>query len=134
MLNSSIASPDVPQRKTAMTSSEDRHKTRLIEYPSSSSTSPERRNYAMLVSAFNIFDDDKYLTKIFPMPPLHAIKQLPNLKQTIVCRKLPSLRDSIDHNTTQSCHGNLCKTCQIIDMDSTITPGNTIHHIHSTYS
>eukprot|EP00061_Rhincodon_typus_P009398 g32877.t1 len=35
--------------------------------------------------------------------------------------KLPSLQDNINYNTTQPCHGNVCKTCQIISMDTTIT-------------
>eukprot|EP00061_Rhincodon_typus_P012358 g38041.t1 len=43
--------------------------------------------------------------------------------------KLPSLQKNIDHNTTQPCHGNLCKTCHVIDTDTTITRGNTTHHI-----
>eukprot|EP00061_Rhincodon_typus_P002060 g16512.t1 len=65
----------------------------------------------------HIIDDNEHLTKIFPTPPLLTFKQLPNLKQTIVRSKLPSsLQYNIDHNTTQPCHGNLCKTCQIIDM------------------
>eukprot|EP00061_Rhincodon_typus_P011291 g36196.t1 len=31
-----------------------------------------------------------------------------------------SLQDNIDHNNIQACHGNFCKVCQIIDMDTTI--------------
>eukprot|EP00061_Rhincodon_typus_P006480 g27166.t1 len=58
----------------------------------------------------------------------------PNLKQTIVRSKLPSLQDNIDHNTTQPFHGNLCKTCQIIDMNATITRGDTTQHVHGRYS
>eukprot|EP00061_Rhincodon_typus_P006434 g27066.t1 len=69
----------------------------------------------------HIIDDNEHLAKIFPMPLLVAIKQPPNLKQTIVCNKLPSLQDNNDHNTVQPCHGNLCKTCQIFDVDTTIT-------------
>eukprot|EP00061_Rhincodon_typus_P003476 g20186.t1 len=88
----------------------------------------------VLRSLQHIINDDELLTKIFPTPPLLAFKQPPNLKQAIVCRKLPSLQDNIDHNTTQPCHGNLCKTCQIIDMNTTITRGNTTHHMHSRYS
>eukprot|EP00061_Rhincodon_typus_P015880 g43805.t1 len=34
--------------------------------------------------------------------------------------KLPSLQDSIDHNTIQPCYGNLCNSCQIINIDKTI--------------
>eukprot|EP00061_Rhincodon_typus_P003389 g19965.t1 len=75
----------------------------------------------VLHSLQHIIDDDEHLTNIFPMPPLLAFKQPPNLKQTIVCSKLPSLQDNINHNTVQPCHGNLCKTCQITDMDTTIT-------------
>eukprot|EP00061_Rhincodon_typus_P017302 g45939.t1 len=54
--------------------------------------------------------------------------------QTIACGKLPSLQDNVDHNTTQPCHGNVCKTCQIIDLDTTITRGSNAHHVHSRYS
>eukprot|EP00061_Rhincodon_typus_P004078 g21688.t1 len=42
-----------------------------------------------------------------------------------------SVQDNIGHNTTKPCHGNLCKTCQIIDMDITITCGNTMYHVHA---
>eukprot|EP00061_Rhincodon_typus_P007228 g28729.t1 len=84
--------------------------------------------YHVLHSLQCITNDNEHLTKIFPMSPLHAIKQLLNLKQTIVCSKLPSLQDNIDHNTIQPCHSNLCKTCQIFDMDTTIKRGNTTHH------
>eukprot|EP00061_Rhincodon_typus_P006940 g28086.t1 len=73
-------------------------------------------------------EDDKHLAKIIPTPPLLTFKQPPNLKQTIICSKLPSLQDNINHNTTQPCDGNLCKPCQIIDMDTTITHRNTTHH------
>eukprot|EP00061_Rhincodon_typus_P011409 g36389.t1 len=65
--------------------------------------------------------DDEHLAKIVPMSPLLAFKQPPNLQQTIARSKLPSLQSDTDHNTTQPCHRNLCKTCQIIDMDTTIT-------------
>eukprot|EP00061_Rhincodon_typus_P005537 g25162.t1 len=65
-------------------------------------------------------DDNEHLAKIFPMPSLLTFKQTPNLKQTIVHSKLPSLQDNIDYNTIQPYHDNLCKTCQIIDMDMTI--------------
>eukprot|EP00061_Rhincodon_typus_P018843 g48189.t1 len=78
--------------------------------------------------------DDEYLTRIFPMPPLLAFKQPSNLKQTIVHSKLPSLQDSIDYNTTKPCHGNICKICQIFDMDTTITCGNITHHAQGRYS
>eukprot|EP00061_Rhincodon_typus_P004591 g22948.t1 len=75
-----------------------------------------------------IIDDDEHLTKIFPTPPLLAFKQPPNLKQTIIHSKLPSLQDNIDSNITQPCHGTLCKTCHIFAMDATITHGNPTHH------
>eukprot|EP00061_Rhincodon_typus_P002919 g18817.t1 len=135
MLNSSTASSDVPQRKTVMTSSEDRIGIRPIGYPSSSSTFPgvEKLRH-VLHSLQHIIDDDEHLTKIFPMPPLLTFKQPPNLKLTIVCSKLPSVRNNIDHNTIQPCHGNLWRTCQIFDMDTTITHGNTPQHVHGRYS
>eukprot|EP00061_Rhincodon_typus_P004364 g22402.t1 len=88
----------------------------------------------VLCSLQHIVDDDEHLAKIFPTPPLLAFKQPLNLKQTIVRSKLPSLQGNIDHNTVEPCHGNLCKTCQIINMDTTITHGNTTHHIHGRYS
>eukprot|EP00061_Rhincodon_typus_P013766 g40347.t1 len=68
-----------------------------------------------------VFNHDEYLAKINPTPPLLILKQSPNLKQTTVRSKLPSLQENSDHNTIQPCHGNLCKTCQIINMDTTIT-------------
>eukprot|EP00061_Rhincodon_typus_P013021 g39124.t1 len=74
----------------------------------------------VLRSLQHIIDDDEHLTKVIRTPPILAFKQRPNLKQTIVHSKLPSLQDNIDHNTTQPCHGNLCKTCQIIDKNTTI--------------
>eukprot|EP00061_Rhincodon_typus_P009793 g33569.t1 len=87
-----------------------------------------------LHSLQHINDDNEHLTKILPTAPLFAFKQPPNLNQTIVCSKLPSLQDNIDHETTQPCHGNLCMTYQIIDMDTTMTHGSTIHHMHGRYS
>eukprot|EP00061_Rhincodon_typus_P015534 g43259.t1 len=89
------------------------------EYPSLFSTSLERRNYVTFFAAFNVIDD-KHLAKIISTPPILAFKQPPKLKQTILCSKLHSLQD-IDHNTTQLCHGNLYKTCQIVNVDTTIT-------------
>eukprot|EP00061_Rhincodon_typus_P011910 g37280.t1 len=83
----------------------------------------------VLCSLQLVINDDECLAKIIPMPPLLAFKQLPNLKQIIVRSQLPSLQDNVDHNTIKPCHSNLCKTCQIIDMDTTITRGNTTHHI-----
>eukprot|EP00061_Rhincodon_typus_P005839 g25834.t1 len=66
-------------------------------------------------------DDYKHLAKIFLAPPLLTFKQPQNLR-------LLSLQDNIGHYITQPCRSNLCKTCQIIDMDPTITRGNTAHH------
>eukprot|EP00061_Rhincodon_typus_P007584 g29426.t1 len=69
-----------------------------------------------------------FIIHYFPrVEKLHHVLHLllPNLKQAIVHKILPSLQDNIDHNTTQPCHGNLCKTCQIIDLDTTITRGHT---------
>eukprot|EP00061_Rhincodon_typus_P002745 g18350.t1 len=128
MLNSSITSSDVPQRKTVMISSEDRHGIRPTGYPLSSSTSQDRRNYAVFFAAFNTSKTMNILPRSFSCLHFLPSKQPPNHKQTIACSKLPSLQDNIDHNTIQPCHGNLCKTCQIIDMGTTITHGNTIYH------
>eukprot|EP00061_Rhincodon_typus_P004780 g23419.t1 len=108
---------------------------RLIGYPSSSSTSLERRSYAMFFAAFNTLSMTMSTSpRSSPTPPLLAFKKPPNLKQTTVRSKLPSLQDNIDHNSIQARHGNLCKTCQIMDMDTTITHGNTTHHVHGRYS
>eukprot|EP00061_Rhincodon_typus_P003915 g21289.t1 len=105
MFNSSIVSSDALQQKTVMTSIEGRHGICLIWYPSSSSTSLEVHH--VLRSFQHIINDDEQLTNIFPMSLLRI--------------KLPMLQDNTDHNTIQPCHDNLCKTCQIIDMDTTIT-------------
>eukprot|EP00061_Rhincodon_typus_P011191 g36030.t1 len=69
----------------------------------------------------HVIDDDEHLAKIFPTPPLLTFKQPSHLKQTIARITLPSLQDNIDHNTIQPYHGNLYKTCQIVNMDATIT-------------
>eukprot|EP00061_Rhincodon_typus_P005271 g24573.t1 len=82
----------------------------------------------------HIINDNEQLAKVFPTPLLFAFKQPPNLKQTIVHSKLFSLQDNIDHNTTQPCIGNLCKTYQIINMDTTISRGNTTHRVDGRYS
>eukprot|EP00061_Rhincodon_typus_P007273 g28816.t1 len=75
----------------------------------------------VLRSLQHVIDDDKHLAKVIPTPSLLTFEQPSNLKQTIIHSKLLSLQDNIDHNTTQHCHGNFCKTCQIIDMGTTIT-------------
>eukprot|EP00061_Rhincodon_typus_P007865 g29972.t1 len=75
----------------------------------------------VLHSLQHIINDDEHFTKIFPTPSLLTFKQPPSLKQTIVCSKLNSLEVNINHDALQPCHSNLCKTCQIIDMDTTIT-------------
>eukprot|EP00061_Rhincodon_typus_P005578 g25265.t1 len=82
----------------------------------------------VLHSLQHVIDDDEHLAKIIPTPPLLAFKQPPNLKQTIIRNKRSSVQDNVDYNITQPCHGNLCKTCQIINIDTTITHGNTTHH------
>eukprot|EP00061_Rhincodon_typus_P010434 g34720.t1 len=88
----------------------------------------------VLCSLQHLINDNEHLVNIFPMTPLLAFKQRPDFKQTIVRSKLPNLQDNIDHNATQPCHGNLCKTCQIIEMDTTITRTNTTHHVHGRCS
>ena len=67
-LDSSIDSSDAPLRKTAPTSSEDKHGTRWTEYPSSSSTSPEQRSYDIFSGAFNM---SLMKTNISPRPSPH---------------------------------------------------------------
>eukprot|EP00061_Rhincodon_typus_P007920 g30076.t1 len=88
----------------------------------------------VLRSLQHVIDDIEHLAKIFATPPLLAFKQTPNLKQNIVCNKLPSLQDNINHNTIQPCHSNLCKACQIIHIDITITHGTTTQHKRGRYS
>ncbi|XP_067828955.1 uncharacterized protein [Heptranchias perlo] len=88
----------------------------------------------VLRSLQHVIDDDEHLAKAIPTPPLLAFKQPPNLKQTIVRSKLPSFQENSIHDTTQPCHGNLCKTYQIIDTDTTITREDTTHQVHGSYS
>eukprot|EP00061_Rhincodon_typus_P004816 g23489.t1 len=75
----------------------------------------------VLRSLQHVINDNEHLAKIFPTPPLLTFKQPSNLKQTIVCSKLPNLQDNINRNTIQPYHGNLCKTCQVIATDSAVT-------------
>eukprot|EP00061_Rhincodon_typus_P008528 g31221.t1 len=82
----------------------------------------------VLRSLQHAINDNEHLIKIFPTPLLFTFKQVPNLEQALARSKLPSLRDNINRNTIPPCHGKLCKTCQVIDMDTTITHGNTSHH------
>eukprot|EP00061_Rhincodon_typus_P002885 g18740.t1 len=82
----------------------------------------------------HIVEHDEHLTKILPAPLLLTFKQLPNIKQIIAHSKLPSLQANIEHSSIQPCHGNFYKTCQIINMDTTITHGNTTLHVHGRYS
>jgi len=53
----------------------------------------------LLRSLQHVIDDDEHHAKAIPTPPLLAFKQPPNLKQTIVGSKLPSLQENSDHNT-----------------------------------
>eukprot|EP00061_Rhincodon_typus_P004318 g22286.t1 len=134
MLNSSIASSCVPQRKTIMASSEGTRDTSdrvpfVIQYFPGA-----EKLHHVLRTLQHIIDDNEHLTKIIPMPPLRAFKQPPNLKQTIVCRKRHSLQENSNHNTIQPCHASLCKTRQIFKMNTTITRWKTTHHVHSRYS
>ena len=82
----------------------------------------------------HVIDVGEHLTRAIPTPPLLAFRQPHNLKQTIVHGKLPSLQENSDHNATQPCHSNLCKTCRIIDTDTIISRENTIHQVHGKYS
>eukprot|EP00061_Rhincodon_typus_P005041 g24025.t1 len=56
------------------------------------------RKHHVLCSLQHVINDE-HLAKIIPVPPLLTFKQLPNLRQTIIRSKLPSLQDNIDHNT-----------------------------------
>eukprot|EP00061_Rhincodon_typus_P009106 g32325.t1 len=112
---------DMPLQKNTMPSSEDRHRIQLIMYPTFQYFREAEKLHHVLRSLQHVIDDDDHLAKIIPTNSLVTFKQTPNLKQTIVCSKLPSLQDNMDHNTRQPCHGNLCNTCQIIDINITIT-------------
>eukprot|EP00061_Rhincodon_typus_P003588 g20462.t1 len=136
MLISSIASSNVPQQKnrndllTSQTQEmNDTVPFFIIQY------FPRAVRLCRVLCSLQHIDDNEHLAKIILTPPLLAFKQPANLKQTIVRSKLPSLQDNIDHNTTQSCHGNICKTCQIINMETppTTCMANT-HVIRPTLS
>ncbi|XP_067854732.1 uncharacterized protein [Heptranchias perlo] len=88
----------------------------------------------VLRSLQHVINDNEHLAMAISTPPLLAFKRPPNLKQTIVHSKLPSFQENSVHDTTQPCHGNLCKTCQIIDTDTTITREDTTHQVHGSYS
>eukprot|EP00061_Rhincodon_typus_P006573 g27348.t1 len=135
MLNSSIACSDVPQQKNCnnLLRRQTQETTDRVPFVVQCFPGAEKLHH-VLCSLQHVINDDELLTKIFPTPPLLIFKQLPNRKQTIVHSKLLSLQDNIDHNTTQLYHGNHCKTCQIIDMDTIITHGNTTHHVLGRYS
>eukprot|EP00061_Rhincodon_typus_P003619 g20533.t1 len=114
MLNSSIASSNMSQQKEH-NARRLQDTTNRVPFIIQYFPGAEKLRH-VLCSLQHIINDDEHLAKTIPTSPLPAFKQPPNLKQIIVRSKLPSLQD-IDHNTTQPCHGNLCKTCQIIDMD-----------------
>ncbi|XP_072436175.1 uncharacterized protein [Chiloscyllium punctatum] len=78
----------------------------------------------------HIINEDEHLAKTFPTPPLLAFKQPPNRKQIVIHSKLPGCQDS----SLQPCQGRHCKTCQSVDIDTTITHGNTSHLVHGMYS
>jgi len=90
--------------------------------------------HLLLRSLQHVIDNDEHLAKAIPTRPLLVFKQLPNLKQTIVRSKLPSLQENSDHDAIQPCHGNLCKMCRIIDKETTITRENTTHQVQGTYT
>ncbi|XP_078070311.1 uncharacterized protein LOC144494813 isoform X2 [Mustelus asterias] len=73
-----------PQRKTAPTSSEDKHRTRWTEYPSSSSTSPEWRIYNISSGAFSM---SLMKMNILPRPSPHP-HFLPSNNSTTANRPL----------------------------------------------
>eukprot|EP00061_Rhincodon_typus_P010136 g34196.t1 len=122
MLNSPIAGSDVPPQKNCndLLRRQTRDTSNRVPFVVQYFLGAEKLRHVLRSLQHNI-DDDEHLAKIFPTPPLLIFKQPPNFKQTIVHSKLPSLQDNIDHNATQPCHGNLCKACQIIDMDVTNT-------------
>eukprot|EP00061_Rhincodon_typus_P015603 g43373.t1 len=105
-----------------------------VKKPQPSYFPTAERQHHVLHSLRHVIDNDEHLAKIIPTSPLLTFKQLPSLKQTIVRSKLPSLQDSIYHNTTQPCHGKLCKSHQIINLNTTITRVNTTYYVHGRYS
>eukprot|EP00061_Rhincodon_typus_P013623 g40121.t1 len=84
----------------------------------------------ILCSLQHVVDDGEHHAMPISSPPIYTFKQLFNPKQTIIPSKLPSLQENSGHDTTQPCQSNLHKTCQIINMDTNIAHGNTIHHVH----
>ncbi|XP_078054023.1 uncharacterized protein LOC144479231 [Mustelus asterias] len=82
----------------------------------------------------HVIDEADHLTNAIPIPPLLVFKQPHNIKQTFVRSKLPNLQENSDHDITQPCHSNLCKTCRIVDTDTIITRENATHQVHGTYS
>eukprot|EP00061_Rhincodon_typus_P018956 g48357.t1 len=98
MLKSSIASSNMPQRKTIMTSSEDQQDTSdRVLFVVCYFLGVEKLCH-VLRSLQHIIDDDEHLAKLFPVPPLLTFKQPPSLEQTIVRSNLPSNQDNSSHN------------------------------------
>eukprot|EP00061_Rhincodon_typus_P012719 g38626.t1 len=112
-------------------------------------TGAEKLGY-VLHSLQHVIDDGEHLIRAMPTPPILLFKQPHDQKdvdalemlQKRFTRMLPGilavkqvwldwqtiqLQENRDYNTAQLCHGNLCKACQINDMDSTITHENTCH-------
>eukprot|EP00061_Rhincodon_typus_P017530 g46254.t1 len=85
------------------------------------------KQHHVLRSLQHIVDDNERLTNIFPTPPLLTFEQPPNLKQTIIRSKLPSLQDSIDHNTVMATSARLVRS-------STWTPPLHVGTSPTTYT
>eukprot|EP00061_Rhincodon_typus_P010450 g34755.t1 len=121
LMNPSIASSDMPQWKNYNNLGGGRPQDMTDRVPFIIQYFPRAEKLCHVLRSLQHVIDNEHLSKIFPHPVLLAFKQLPNVKQTVVHSKLTSLQDNIDHSNTQPYHGNLYETCQINDMDTTIT-------------
>ena len=76
----------------------------------------------VLRSLQHLLDDDTRLREVFPQRPILAIRQPPNLKQTLVRSKLPEMGTVAAGPTTVPCNSSRgCKTCNMIDRNDTAT-------------
>jgi len=80
----------------------------------------------------HLIDNDPYLRRVLPLPPLLAIRQPQNLKQTLVRSKLPSLTPT--QNGTQPCNKPRCLTCPLIDTNTTVTRHGIIHNVNGNFN
>eukprot|EP00061_Rhincodon_typus_P017940 g46882.t1 len=90
MLNTSITSCNMPQRKNRR---QTRDTSNRVPFIVQFFLGAEKLHH-VFHSLEHIIDDEEHIAKISPTPPLLAFKQVPNLKQTIVHSELPSLQDN----------------------------------------